>query len=601
MKTGSRGAAALSVACAVVVNNARAQDIPAPPELPQESPTEQPATPALEDAPAAAPPVAPDTPPALDGVEVPTATSAARERPRQLGLNPGAPRLQGGVSHGAGASSLGVAMEPGWRFRFHGYLSAPLAVGLGKVDDPAPGQSSLALHTPPQTADTWGSFAFSNVVPAPWVQLNFSYGNEHLTGTVIVAAYTISSASPWNNIAGQLGINKAFLTLDPDPIGRFRFVAHAGAFGNSYGHMAVYDNGRYETPLMASTNGIGEAVTMEYRGDSVQVQLEQGFQGNLDLAPESVRNNAYTGSTPASGQGTSSGSSLCPTTNTAVTDTQRDANANLIGPAYGWPDCNAGSGFVHHLHAGVGVGKLHVTAHWLHAWSQDDRTPQLPAVQRDPEPSLPSRAQPTGYIDVYGLEARLQGEQLGHLYLGVNHTKLTDSLTVGNVINVLNAGGGSGLSRFYLGPASRGNGSITAAGLQYDLSIGRLLRHPAPFWGEGPDLALSLYGLFARTQSVDPNYDDVNRLKVGAEATYTPIAWLGLQGRYDHIAPDLELTALGKNITTARLIAKTEWIAHERIWLQYSHYFNGRGVTDPFTNLPPRDEDLIAFVTSMWW
>jgi hypothetical protein len=492
-------------------------------------------------------------------------------------------------------------MEPGWRFRFHGYLSAPLAVGLGKVEDPAPGQSSIALHTPPQTADTWGSFAFSNVVPAPWVQLNFSYGNERITGTVIVAAYTISGASPWNNVAGQLGINRAFLTLDPPQLGRFRFVAHAGAFGNSYGHMAVYDNGRYETPLMASTNGVGEAMTAEYHGDSWQMQLEQGFQGHLDLAPDAVRNNAYTGSTPASGQGTSASSTLCPSTNTALTDTQRDANATLVGPAYGWPDCNAGSGFVHHLHFGIGVSKLHVTAHWLHAWSSDDRTPPLPALQRDPEPSLPGRAQPTGYIDVYGLEARVQGEHLGHLYLGLNHTKLTDSLTVGNVINVLNAGGGSGLARFYLGPASRGNGSITAAGLQYDLSIGTLLRHPAPFWGEGPDLTLSLYGLFARSQSVDAAYDGINRLKAGAEATYSPSSWLGLQGRYDFIAPDLDDRSVSKNIVTARLIGKTEWLAHEHLWLQYSHYFNGRGVLDPFTQTAPRDEDLVAFVTSMWW
>jgi hypothetical protein len=602
MQIGSRGAAALTVACIAVASRAHAQEVPPPPDLPQPEPT----------APATAPPAdAPDpttaatveqpSVPVDPSVEAPPTDTVGRERPRQLGLNPGAPRLQGGVALGAGGSDLGVALEPGWRFRFHGYLSAPLTVGLGKVEEPAPGQSSIALHTPAQTADTWGSFAFSNVVPAPWVQLNFSYGNERITGTVIVAAYTISGASPWHNVAGQMGINRAFLTLDPPQVGRFRFVAHAGAFGNTYGHMAVYDNGRYETPVMASTNGIGETITAEYRGDAVQLQLEQGFQGHLDLAPDSIRNNAYTGSTPASGQGTSASATLCPTTNTALTDTQRDANANLVGPAYGWPDCNAGSSFVHHLHLGVGMSKLHVTAHWLHAWSADDRTPPLPAVQQDPEPSLPARAQPTGYIDVYGVEARLQGEHLGHLYLGLNHTKLTDSLTVGNVINVLNAGGGSGLARFYLGPASRGNGSITAVGLQYDLSIGKLIRHPAPFWGEGPDLAVSLYGLFARTESVDPVYDGVNRLKAGGEATYTPVSWLGVQGRYDYIAPDLELTALGKNITTARLIAKTEWIAHERIWLQYSHYFNGRGVVDPFTQLPPRDEDLIAFVTSMWW
>lgn len=531
--------------------------------------------------------------------------AAARQRPRELGLNPGTPRAPGGIGGGSSEQNQGTSLEPGWAFQFHGYLSAPLAVGIGTVSEPAPGQSKTTLHTPPAVADTWGSFAYANVVPGPWVQLNFSYGNRHLTGTVVVAAYSLSSASAWYNPAAQLGINKAFLTWDMPGTKRLRLLLRVGAFGNSYGHQGEYDNGRYETPVIAATNGLGETFTAEYRpSENLAIQLEQGFAGSQDIAPDAIRLNSYTGSSPAGSQGISEGSSLCPQNPPRTTEQARAANENasLNGPAYGWPDCNVGTSFVHHLHAGVGWGKqLHLSAHWLHAFSMDERTPDLPPAQQDPEPSLPARDQPSGQIDVLGGELRLSSPRLGYLYAGGSYTKLVDAATVGTVISVLNAGAGSGVSRQYLGPQSRGNGSVLAFGAQWDVSVGRLITPPESFSSQAPDVTASVFAMMARAKSPDADFDEKLGYKVGGELTWSALESFALQGRFDHVAPDSDDGGDNREIITARAIFKSEWLARERIWLQYSRWILGDEVVDPYTGLRPTDRDMVALVGTLWW
>lgn len=534
----------------------------------------------------------------------PVVFHASSERPRELGLNPAAPRSPGGIGIGNSSDKAGAMLEPGWAFQFHGYLAAPLSVGIADVANPAPGQKSFALHTPPQTSDAWGSFGYTNVVPAPWVQLNLSYGNRNITGTVVLAAYSISSASGWYNPAAQLGINKAFVTWEVPGTSRMRALLRVGAFGNTYGYQGEYDNGRYETPLIAATSGLGETFTVEYHTPSWAFQLEQGFAGSQDIAPDAIRTNSYTGSSPAGSHGISEGSSLCaqnPPRTTAEARTA-DKNASLTGPAYGWPDCNVGTSFVHHLHAGLGFGKsLHLSAHWLHAFSFDDRTPDLPPSQNDPEPSLPARNQPAGSIDVIGGEARLKSERFGHFYAGGSYVKLVDASTVGTVISVLNAGGGAGLSRWYFGPQSRGNGSLVAVGAQYELNVTRALTAPERFSFEAPGITATVFGMAVRANSPDADYDGRLGYKFGAELGYGPWDWFALQGRFDHVVPDSEHSRDNREVATVRAIFKSEWLARERIWLQYSHWFLGKAVVDPYTAVPPTDKDMLALVATLWW
>lgn len=578
-------------------------DAPAPgtpPALPLDTPGPPIAKPRAEEpAVVEADTAAPE--PAGASEQGPVVIRSARVRPRELGLNPSAPRAPGGIGMGGSSEKAGIAFEPSWAFQFHGYLAAPLSVGLSSIKNPAPGQSSLALHTPPQTADTWGSFGYANVVPGPWVQLNFSYGNRNITGTVVVAAYGISGASGWYNPASQLGINKAFVTWDMGGTARFQALLRLGAFGNTYGYQGQYDNGRYETPLIGATNGLGDSFTLQYRTPTLAFQLEQGFLGSQDIAPEAVRLNSYTGSSPAGSQGIAEGSSLCPQNPPRTTDEARaaDKNASLVGPAYGWPDCNVGTSFVHHLHAGLGVGPLHVTAHWLHAFSFDDRTPKLPPAQNDPEPSLPARSQPAGHLDVLGGEARLQSDRFGHFYVGGSYVKLVDAATVGTVLSVLNAGGGSGISRWYFGPQSRANGSLVALGTQYELNLTRAIS--GEYRPEEPSVTATLFGMAVRANSPDPDFDGRLGYKLGAELGYSPLEWFTLQGRYDHIAPRAKQPDDNREVVTLRAIVKSEWLARERFWLQYSRWFLGDSVADPYTALPPTDKDLLALVATLWW
>lgn len=600
------GALWSSQALAQTAGEAPAPDSPSdtPPDLPLVTPqsgTAEPATTTKSGADAGASDTSSDT--TSEGGAV-VLLSGSRERPREQGLNPGAPRAPGVVAGSAETTDTGIRMEPGWGFQFHGYLAVPLAVGAEHLDKTAPGQSHLALHTPPQLADTWGTFAYSNVVPTPWTQLNFSYGNQWVTATVIVAAYSYSAASAWFNPAAQLGINKAFVTVDLPSYKHARFLWRVGAFGNTYGHMGQYDNGRYETPVTAITNGVGETLTAEYKLENLGLQLEDGVMGTLDIAPQAIRDVSFTGSSPAGSAGITQGSGLCETnpTSTATQVAARNTTASQIGPAYGWPDCNTGTSFVHHLHAGATLfNHTHLGLHWLHAWSQDNRTPNLPAEQLDPAPSLPVRAQPTGFVDTYGADVRTDAGRFGQIFVGGNYTKLTDASTVGNVVSVLNAGGGAGITRMFLGPLSRGNGSLTLFGAQYEFSLAKLLRYPDEFYGEGPDLQLALFGMYLKVKSPDPTFDQTQSVKFGGELTYNPLSWLGVQGRYDYLSPTSKDHEQDRQIATARLIARTQWVSRERFWLQYSHWFNRSDVVDPFLLTPPMDKDMVALVATMWW
>jgi len=66
-----------------------------------------------------------------------------------LSLDPAAPQvaaLPGGVTPSYGQKPLS---EGEWRFDFHGFLTAPLTIGLNNRANPLPGQNARVLHAPP--------------------------------------------------------------------------------------------------------------------------------------------------------------------------------------------------------------------------------------------------------------------------------------------------------------------------------------------------------------------------------------------------------------------------------------------------------------------
>src|SRR6202000_2335233 len=134
-------------------------------------------------------------------------------------LDPATPQvaaLPGGVTPSYGQRSLS---EEEWRFDFHGFITAPLHMGINTRTHEGvargPGQSNLVLHAPPVVPDDLETFEHTGVVPTTYAQLNFSEGNSIVTGNVSIQARQANVSESFLEPASQLGITDAYLTLAP--------------------------------------------------------------------------------------------------------------------------------------------------------------------------------------------------------------------------------------------------------------------------------------------------------------------------------------------------------------------------------------------------
>jgi hypothetical protein len=482
-------------------------------------------------------------------------TPATGDSTSTLGLDPTAPQVAappGGMTPAYGQQS---ATTSDWRFDFHGFLTAPLRVGINTRENATGDQSEIVLHAPPVVPDDLETFSHTGVVPKPFVQLNFSIGNSIVTGNVSILARQQNAASGFFDVPAQRGINDVFLAIVPQLGERLRLDIRVGAFSNRYGVTGEYDEGRYGTPLIARTNGAGENIAARLRlGDDFTLLLEQGIQGQSDKAQSGI-----------------------------IPDNSND-----------FADPNVGTGFVNHFHAGLGYRNWGTLgAHYMTAWSQDERATGTLA--------------PDGRINILAADLRLTLGRFGHFYTAVSHTDAEHARTVGRIVEVLNTRGGPGLIENYLGEASGGNGSLLTIGAQYDLSIGRLVSYPVPFSGDGPDVFVSAFGMQTLVQSDDPAFDDVTKYKWGVEATYSLLSWLAASARYDQVVPNADEQRYSFAVVSPRVIFRTDWQATNQVVLQYSHWFNG-SLTTVRTGYPPRedvtaipDEDMVSLSASMWW
>lgn len=472
-------------------------------------------------------------------------------RPPRLGLELGEP----GVRSAPPATPFGVspATSKDSVLDFHGYLLLPLNLGLVQREDPAPGQSGTVFHTPPLVPQNYRRFQYTAAIPTPWLQLNFTYGNSTIAGTLILAATAATEAEAYYDPVRQLGVNGAFVTLNvSDKVG-FPLQIRGGAIQHRYGAMGAFDAGRYATPLIARINSIGQAVTATFKVGSAVFVFEEGVGGQLGRTPTGF-------------------------------------------PSQGWNDFadpNVGSSYVAHLHGGVSLAQhVQLGLHFARAFSRDDQNV--------------SGLLQKGHIQVLGADARLIWGRFGHLYLGFAHTGTSNAGVVSGVIEILNARGGPGLVGEYLGPLSGGNGGLTTFGAQYDLSVARSM-FGDKFRGQNPDLLISLFGIGTKVASDDPAYDGVLKLKGGAEATYTLASWFALGGRVDHVRQDNEFNRRAFTIYTARLLFHTGWRSRDQFALQYSRFVYGREVYVE-TGYPPtinpassRDQDVVSLSATFWW
>ncbi len=493
---------------------------------------------------------------------MPSLAMAADEGLPRLGLSPGEPQAR------SAAPSIPFGIHPAeskeFVLDFHGYLLLPATLGMHERQGEISTDSSvtppvvtarpdgMVLHSPPLMAQDLRSFEYTAVVPRPWVQLNFIYGNSTVSGTTILAATTLTDAAGYYDLVDQFGVNDAFITVNATKYFHFPFQLNVGAYTGRYGAMGAYDAGRYGTPLMARTNTIGETITTGYKLGEFFLVLEQGLGGQLGRPPVGM-------------------------------------------PAAGWNDFapDVGATFVNHAHLGLVYGGLvHLGLHYFYAWTKDDL--------------VKGGQVPNGRITVVGADVHFTAGRAGHLYLGTVYTKATDAAKVSGAIEILNARGGPELIEQYLGPKSNGYGSLTTFGAQYDLSISKLIFGQL-YTGKSPDILLSLFTVGTAVSSQDPDYDGVFKVKMGGEVTYLMMSWLGVSERFDHVRLHGGDSKQAFTIMSSRLLFHTGWKSRDEIALQYSYFQYGSEVyvktgyppvLDPTAN---PDRHVFTLSGTFWW
>lgn len=468
--------------------------------------------------------------------------------------------VAGGATPPGGVVVIGKKSEGGdgeAKLSVHGYLRAPLRIGTQKRD-PQANQTDRELHTPRLPDDQYLNWSYTGQWPRDWAEMFVSYGTNKVSGTIAFNAFNFTDAS-YNNWDAQFGISQGFVTLRPDlGIAALRIAAKVGSFWNRYGLAGRYDAGRYDTYLFGRTHAMGEAVTAEYDlgpNGGVMLHLEHGLGARGE-------------------QGNCAG-----------------AGCNYLASPNGFT-------MLHHVHGGVTLPKiLDVTGHFLSSWSQDGGT----SAKKD---------RPDGSMKVFGGEVTAEGGFLGRIFLGFSRIKADHAAVVGPAIEVIHANGGGfyglGVADQFLGPKSDGGtGTVDTFLVQYDYSVAslmRFLRDGGRFYGDGPDLTLSLFVMTTKIASLDPDFDGMRKTKFGGDLLWTPLPWLGLGFRADRVQPNSKDGDQSFTVLSPKILLRSRFLAREEITIQYSNYRYGANVVPvaPLQALKP-DQNVFGIRATMWW
>ena len=195
---------------------------------------------------------------------------------------------------------------------------------------------------------------------------------------------------------------------------------------------------------------------------------------------------------------------------------------------------------------------------------------------------------PKPYMLIGGVDAKLLSGPFGDGYFGVSYLKAQNALYLGDAIETIHSFGGWQLHDNYFGRPGGTDpvtGSVTSVELQYVFSFASLLYYPQAFWGQGPDLVMSVFGMLNKTNidnAQNNMYDGIIKFKFGTDLTYTPLDWLGVGYRFDYVDPywGKSLGDFGASATdrmmgqgfldkfmvfSPRLILRTAFVTHEQI------------------------------------
>jgi hypothetical protein len=634
---------------------------PAAPAPAPAAPAPAPAAPAPAPPPAPPPPPAPaPAAPAPSVTLTPTApapgSSGTGSSASGLGLSPTAPQIGAGslitTKQGEALTSSTGGSADEWKFDFHGYLRGPLRISFGPPTPTAlpssnssPPAGSVPPYPPgasaPVSGTQWHSptrvpgynyqdWNYTNTVSGPWTQLNFSYGNSRAMATVIVDSYGVTDGG-YKNIQSQQGIDQAFLTLNfPEALGDLGTLTwNLGTFQNRYGTMGKYDGGMYETYVIGRTHVSGETLTANFTNIDAAgnwaISLEDGFGAKYDVVP--FLNNQWYQLVTNKPTGTNNGAPYL-----------ADRDAEYLPYAGPVPQ---GSTFLHHFHVGAKYQKMWTLgAHYIYTWTPDDNWHPVNSVQPSGTDATPRARGPIqGSMAVVGADARFAGGVYGDGYIAYSHVDARNINALADSLELVHSRSGYNFKQYffglsynphtgvYQGPQNE-TGKVDNIGLQYSFSFGALARYPEDWWGDGPDLVLTAFGLLSIVDSpasptaiaLNPTGDTKNdwnmstkKLKMGLDAVYTPLYWLGVNGRLDWVQPDLDAayakqgnpggSQLSFEVVTLRLLLRTQFVTHETVQLQYAHYFLGKAAypSYPYAWVAKADADMVGLFASMWW
>jgi len=466
-----------------------------------------------------------------------------------------------------------VANDDSWKFEYHGYIRAPMRVGVGTRDNPSKGASrGTSFHSPIIPDDQYLSWQSSPHNKTDWAELYLSLGNSWAKGTVSIQGYNFADAA-WSNPTTQLGIADGYVDLTPD-LGyeNFRLAWRVGAFSNKYGSPGKYDAGEYDTYMFGRIHNAGEALHIDYDLDEENTfQIEHGI-GFRKPDPSQYNNSRFT--------------------------------------------------MLHHAHLTYKhTEAIQISAHYLNSWTAEEERKSDPgiAVNADgtsavaytaPRPAATSITNiPDGKMYVVGLDGRFDLGAFGYLYGAYSHVGLSNAVSVARAIEVIHASGGGefglGMVDNYLGPGcvdtsygtdpgihgakfypqptefnnmrpcSLGNGHVDTLLAQYEFSLTNFTQQSSggqKFWGDGPDLYLKLYRMYNKVKSDYQPNDGIHKLKFGADLAYSIMPWLTAAVRFDRLQPNSRIPEQSFGILSPRLVFKSKWNTHEAITIQYSRY-----------------------------
>jgi len=439
-----------------------------------------------------------------------------------------------------------VVKDEGWKFEFHGYLRAPMMVGVGHRDNPGPGQSSTTFHSPIIPDGQYLSWQSTPHNKSDWAELYLSVGNSLAKGTVSLQGYNFYQGS-FSDSVKQLGVSDGYVDLTPDlGYDNVRLSLRAGAFSNKYGSAGRYDAGEYDTYMFGRVHNAGGALHVDFDIDENNTVWGEYGLGVKKPDPSQYNNTRFT--------------------------------------------------MLQHVHAGFNHTKdMQFSAHYLNSWTQEEER----NMKNDGSDTAGTSVTnvPDGKMWVAGLDARFELGAFGYLYGAYSHVGLKDALTVGRAIEVIHASGGGefglGMVDNYLGlscvgpggantpyyktgqACSKGTGSVDTLLAQYEFGLTNFLQQSSGgerFWGDGPDLTLKLYGMYNKVKSDVAANDGIHKLKYGADLAYAALPWLTAGVRFDRVQPNSRIAEQSFAILSPRLVFKSKFVTREAITLQYSRY-----------------------------